>query len=169
MAEAVFGTVDLAQVVSQQAFADLVGVSQPAVSDMMSRGVIAEGQPLGAWLLAYTSHLRELAAGRGSDNELANERARLAREQADSVAMKNARERKELAPVEVLEGVLAHTARQIATVLEGIQPKLRRACPDLTSANLQIITAELARARQLCAVVNLSALDENAEDEGEDA
>lgn len=157
--------VDLSESVSQEAFGELVGVSQQAISDLAKRGVIAEGGNVGEWLMAYTAHLREQAAGRGADGELASERARLAREQADAVAMKNAQARRELAPVGVIEEVLAHVGRQIATVLEGIQPKLRRRFPELTADQLQVIASELARARQAAATVNLSVLDAQHEED----
>lgn len=168
LAEATFTAVDLSSVLSQEAFGELVGISQPAVSDLMSRGVIEAGQPAGVWLLAYASHLREQAAGRGADGELASERARLAREQADAVAMKNAQSRREVAPVGIIEEVLAHAARQIATVLEGIQPQLRRRFPDLTGEQLKLIASELARARQVAAGVNLGMLDAQREETEED-
>lgn len=167
LAEATVTTVDLDQPMSQQAFGDLVGISQPAVSDLQSRGVIKAGATAGAWLLAYTAHLREQAAGRGADGELASERARLAREQADAAAMKNAQARRELAPIGVIEEVLAHVGRQIATALEGIQPKLRRRFPDLTPDQLSVIATEIARARQLAASVTLSVLDAQHEDDEE--
>lgn len=159
VAEAMVSSINLGQVLSQEAFGDLVGISQPAVSDLMTRGIIQAGQPCGVWLLAYTGHLREQAAGRGADGELASERARLAREQADMVAMKNAQSRKELAPVQILEEVLALVTRQVATVLDGIGPQLRRNFPDLSGEQLKIIGGELARARQLAATVNLQAVD----------
>lgn len=159
VAEAMVTSINLGQVLSQEAFGDLVGISQPAVSDLMTRGVIQAGQPCGVWLLAYTAQLREQAAGRGADGELASERARLAREQADMVAMKNAQSRKELAPVLILEEVLALVTRQVATVLDGIGPQLRRNFPDLSGEQLKLIGGELARARQLAATVNLQAVD----------
>lgn len=155
---------DLTLPVHQETFGELVGISQPAVSDLMKRGVIAEGGPVGEWLLAYTKHLRDAASGRG-DGELANERARLAREQANAQAMKNAQARRELAPVGVIEEVLAHVGRQVATVLEGLLPKLRRQFPELTADQLKVIATELAKARQLAASVNLSALDANEDDD----
>ena len=155
---------DLTRPLSQETFGVLVGISQPAVSDLMKRGVIADGGTCGEWLLAYTKHLRDAAAGRG-DGELANERARLAREQADAQAMKNAQARRELAPVSVIEEVLAHVGRQIATVLEGLQPKLRRQFPELSGEQLKLIATEVAKARQLAASVNLSALDANEDDD----
>lgn len=159
VAEAMVSSINLGQVLSQEAFGDLVGISQPAVSDLMTRGIIQAGQPCGVWLLAYTAQLREQAAGRGADGELASERARLAREQADMVAMKNAQARKELAPVLILEEVLALVTRQVATVLDGIGPQLRRNFPDLSGEQLKLIGGELARARQLAATVNLQAVD----------
>lgn len=159
VAEAMVSSINLGQVLSQEAFGDLVGISQPAVSDLMTRGIIQAGQPCGVWLLAYTAQLREQAAGRGADGELASERARLAREQADMVAMKNAQSRKELAPVLILEEVLALVTRQVATVLDGIGPQLRRNFPDLSGEQLKLIGGELARARQLAASVNLQAVD----------
>lgn len=160
--------VDLAEPISQEAFGELVGVSQPAVSDMMSRGVIAAGEPAGAWLLAYCKHLREQAAGRGADGELASERARLAREQADAVAMKNAVARREYAPVGVIEEILAHVARQIAVVMEGLPPRIARACPELPPAAVNLVATEVARARQLAAGMNLQTLEEAQHIEDED-
>ncbi|KQU64576.1 hypothetical protein ASC98_27655 [Rhizobacter sp. Root1238] len=75
---------------TQEQFGDLVGISQQAVSELLGRAILQAGQPAATWLRAYTKHLREQAAGRGADGELARERARLAREQADRVAMDNA-------------------------------------------------------------------------------
>lgn len=166
VSEATMAPVDLAQPLSQEAFGQLVGISQPAVSDMMTRGVIQPGDSAGAWLLAYTAHLREQAAGRGADGELATERARLAREQADAVAMRNAERRKELLPVGLLEAVLAQMARKVSVALESLPPKLKRACPELPPAALQTIATELAVARQATAGLRLDAL-EQADDEDE--
>jgi phage terminase Nu1 subunit (DNA packaging protein) len=63
-----------------------------------------------ACVRSYLSHLREVAAGRSSGGDgvadLVGERARLAREQADAQAMKNAQRRGELASVFELEQLL---------------------------------------------------------------
>ena len=58
--------IDLNSIVTQRQFGEIVGISQPAVSDLLSREVIREGQTLGQWLIAYCAHLRETAASRGS-------------------------------------------------------------------------------------------------------
>lgn len=59
----------LDQVQSQVAFAVVVGVSAPAVSQLVARGVLRSGAPLREWLLAYTKHLRAMAAGRPENDE----------------------------------------------------------------------------------------------------
>ena len=71
--------IDLKAKITQSEFGNLVGVSQPAVSDMLARKVIAPGGTAGEWLLSYCNHLRETAAGRAAqgDLDLAGERARL--------------------------------------------------------------------------------------------
>ena len=51
-----------------------------------------------------------------SETTIADERRRLFREQADAIAMKNARARKELAPVWLLEMSIAKVGRQIAGI-----------------------------------------------------
>ena len=99
------------------------------VRDLKRRGVFgADGRgqmDLDACRIAYIRHLRERAAGRASDDaeaeglDLTAERARLAREQADHFAMKNARERKELAP-------LADITAALVAVIEMAKAKLMR-------------------------------------------
>lgn len=150
---------------SQEQFGELVGITQQAVSDLASRGVITAGQPAGAWLLAYTKHLREQAAGRGADGELASQRARLAREQADRVAMENAVTRKELAPIGVLEFVLAKMAGEVASVLQAIVPRVKRRVPEIAPAALQVLEDELIKARTRAASMSLADAEDADEDE----
>lgn len=143
---------------TQAEFGRLIGVSQQAVSDMISRGVLAQGASIGDWLLAYCENLREVAAGRASTGELdlMQERARLAKEQADKVAMLNARLRRELAPVWVLEIALAGVARQVAGVLEAIPVKLKRNSDTISTKDLDFITREIITARNLAASVEFN-------------
>lgn len=127
---------------------------------MMERGVIKQGATAGEWLKDYCSHLREVAAGRAASGELdlASERARLASEQADKVAMQNAVSRRELAPVTLIEEVLAKVGRQIAGVLESIPVQLKRRS-SLSGDDLDYITAEIVKARNLAAAIKLSELE----------
>lgn len=148
--------IDLKEKVTQSAFGELVGISQPAVSDLLSRGVITAGQPAGEWLKAYCHHLREQAAGRAAAGELdlAGERAALAKVQRERIEMQNAVTRKELAPVTVIEEVLARVGRQIVGILESIPVQLKRRS-SLTADDLDFITREIVKARNLAASIEL--------------
>ncbi|WP_162260028.1 terminase small subunit [Rhizobacter sp. Root16D2] len=154
----------LSAAVTQEQFGELVGVSQPVVSDLLARGILLAGQPAATWLRAYTKHLREQAAGRGADGELARERARLAREQADRVAMDNAVNRRELAPVSVLELVLAKMAGDVGSLLQGLVPRVRRRV-DLPGDALRILDEEVTKARNRAAAMTLADAEEEPEEE----
>jgi phage terminase Nu1 subunit (DNA packaging protein) len=77
--------------------------------------------------IAYIRHLREQAAGRATngDLDLATERARLAKEQADRIAFQNAITRRELMPTIMLEDILAATGAKVAAILDGIPGAIR--------------------------------------------
>lgn len=148
---------------TQQAFADLVGIGQPAVSDLLARDVIQPGQPVSQWLIDYTAHLREQAAGRGADGELAHQRSELARVSRERAEIKLALERREFASVALIEQVLAHVGRTVAGALEPLHINLHRLCPALTPDDLKIIQTEVSRACDLAASASLSVLDVSEE------
>jgi terminase small subunit / prophage DNA-packing protein len=114
--------------------------------------------------VAYIRHLREQAAGRGSESgvSLVDERARLARAQAERVEMENAVTKKELAPVMLIEQVLAQVGRQVAGVLEAIPVNLKRRSA-LSVEDLEYIAGEIAKARNIAAATSLDALSEDDE------
>lgn len=142
---------------TQADFGLLIGVTQQAVSDLHQRGILSRDGSGLDWLQNYCAHMREIAAGRSLD--LAQERARLAREQADKVAMQNAITRREHAPVEVLELVIGSVGRQVSERLEALIPMLKKRCPHLTVEDLEIIQGEIAKARNLAAGMQID-LDE---------
>lgn len=143
--------------ITQGQFADMVGVTQQAISDQLSRGVLQRGDTAAGWLRAYCRNLREQAAGRASmgDLDLVQERARLAKEQADKVAMANAVERRELAPVSLMEVTLSKLGRQIIGILEALPVNLKMNCPHLTTEDLALITAQIIKARNYAANIEL--------------
>jgi phage terminase Nu1 subunit (DNA packaging protein) len=151
---------DLSAPVSQREFGELVGLSQPAVSDLVRRGVLGEGETAGEWLLAYCDQLREVAAGRGGEEgiNLVKERALLAREQRIAKAMQNAERRGELAPVAVLEQVLANTGAKVGKILATIKGEIRRRFPQLTSADLVAVDSIVGKAMAQAASLSLQAL-----------
>ncbi|MPS27572.1 MAG: DNA packaging Nu1 [Alcaligenaceae bacterium] len=149
---------ELNQPLTQEKFASLVGVSQQAISAMQAKGVLLPGASASVWLKAYCDHLREQAAGRQSEGkfDLIQERARLAREQADRVAMENAVSRQELAPVVLLSQVLASVGRKVAGILDTIPVQLKRRTTGMTKADLDFVEAEITRARNIAAAVELN-------------
>lgn len=159
--------VDLSESVTQQAFGEMVGISQQAVSDLMARGVLADGAVCGAWLRAYCGHIREVAAGRATngDLDLATERARLAKEQADKVAMQNAVTRGELAPAYLIEEVLSKAGAKVAGILDAIPGQVRRMAPELPGTVVEVVAREIAKARNVAAAVSLQDLEVEALDD----
>lgn len=153
---------DLTALSTQAEFGELVGISQPAVSGLLSRGVLTEGAVGGVWLREYCAHLREVAAGRlaTGDLDLATERARLAKEQADKIAMQNAQARRELAPVVLITEVLAKAGTRVAGILEAIPGQVKRRLPDLPATEIEAIQREIAKARNVCAAIRLEDLDD---------
>jgi len=145
---------------TQAEFAALVGVSQPAVSDMLARGVIKPGQTTVEWLQSYCAHLREQAAGRGGDGELAAKRAEESGKRTELLEIKIAQLRREVVPVAVLEQILAHCGRNIRSSLEALPVDLHRLCPDLPLEGVKLIEDGIAKACNATASMTLASLDE---------
>jgi len=145
--------VDLQSPMKQGDFGQLVGISQQAVSDLVRRDVLFPGAAGGMWLQQYCAHLREQAAGRAAAGELdlAAERARLARAQSERIEMQNAETRRESAPVVLLEIAVATMGRKVAAVLEAIPVKIKRRSKNLSAEDIEIITAEITKARNIAA------------------
>jgi phage terminase Nu1 subunit (DNA packaging protein) len=140
---------------TQRDFAALVGISEPAASKLAKR-LLAEGQPIGVWLLAYCENLREQAAGRKTD--LATERAGLAREQKFIKRIEKLQKLGEWAPIANLTLVLSRVTGQMASVFDGIPGALKRTFPDMTADQLNLIRGELNKARNLLVSVGEQAL-----------
>lgn len=118
----------------------------------------------------YIRRLREQAAGRAAagDLDLAGERARLAKEQADRVAMQNAVTRGELAPVQLIEEVLAKAGSRAAKILDTIPGTIRRREPSLSADTIATIAKDIAKVRNIAATVSLADLREDDQADGAD-
>lgn len=153
--------IDLSTSFTQSEFGALVGISQRAVSEMLARGVIAEGENGGAWLRAYCEHLRTIAAGRAAagDLDLPTERALLARAQRTRIERENAVRAGELAPAYLIEEVLSKAGAKVASIFDAIPGQVKRRVPTLPASALDLIRAELAKARNIAASVSMDDLD----------
>lgn len=141
----------LEQPFTQDAFARLVGIDQSRVSHLTTAGVLARGATAGEWLHAYCKHLREVAAGRKSETgeglDLVQERARLAKEQADRVELQNRATRGEYAPIEVLGDCLAKLVEMMVASLDQIDGAMAKSAPDLPEPTRLAVLACVADAR----------------------
>lgn len=164
---------NLDQSISQAEFAALVGVSEGAVSDWLRQGKLQRGANGRAWVQAYCGHLREQAAGRDPSGQLTSQRARLAREQADRLAMENAKQRGELVPVALIEPRVRALFVGLRQQLLGWSAELP---PVLAGLGEREMRAELAK-RAHAVLVQLSAwrpprtaaeAQRQADDEAED-
>lgn len=145
--------------VTQADFADWIGVTQQAVSDMVGRGVLQPGQSLKEWIRAYCNHMRGVASGRGSDAELAKERAHATRVARERNEIKLAVDLGQFAPVTGLELVLATVGGTVAARLEALMPKLHKLCPELTPQAVALGQREVKQACDEAAAASLALLD----------
>lgn len=141
----------LDQPTSQADFADLVGVSEARVSQLMADGVMQRGGTAHEWLLAYCERLRDQAAGRAGDGagglDLVQERAALARSQREAQDLKNAVARGEFAPIGLLADVLGRAASSVVDRFDQLEGALRKSCPDISDDVLLAVLGVNAAAR----------------------
>jgi len=134
-----------------------IGISPKYVQDLISKGVIEKavrgGYDLNHCRKKYIEHLREQAAGRATTGSLilADERARLAKEQADAKEMENAVERGELVYIEDVE-------KQIEDQFTRVRGKLL-AVPSKVAPEAQA-AAEVREVQQLIEMAIIEALNE---------
>lgn len=157
---------DLAEsglLVDGETFGTLTGIHPRTVRDLALRGVAvkvgADRYDLTASLIAYTSHLRAMAAGRiegartepGSIDEQARlsgayERARLNKEKADAEALKNAVTRRELVSAKEVEREWFNVLRQLRSKIMAVPARVRQKLAHLTTSDIATMDAELRRA-----------------------
>lgn len=155
---------------SQEEFGDLIGVSQQTVSILLNREVLSSGGNARQWLQQYCGHIREIAAGRLSTEgsaDLIAERTRLAKEQADKVAMQNAERRAELAPVSAMEMVLAAVGAKVGKILDTIPGHVRRRVPGIGAEVIEAIASDIAKCRNMAASMTLASLTDDDEEHAE--
>jgi phage terminase Nu1 subunit (DNA packaging protein) len=107
----------------------------------------------------YIKHLRGVASGRGGEKgtlDLTAERAKLAKEQAEGHAMKNALARGEMVMVAEVERTWTGVLSVIRSKILAVTSRVRHRLPHLTAHDADVIDRELR-----------DALTETAQDGGE--
>lgn len=167
----------LDQSCSQADFAEMVGLSEARVSQLVADGVVPRNETAHNMLLAYCERLRDQAAGRAGAEvgglDLVQERAALAREQRIAQEIKNKAARGEYAPVGLLAAVLGQASGAVADRFDQIERALRLKRPDiddeLMAAVLAVVTSARnewirATARLVDVVVDKLAEEEDGDD-----
>jgi phage terminase Nu1 subunit (DNA packaging protein) len=129
--------------------ANWLGVSSQSIASFANDGKvvrISRGKyDLRASVQLYTSHLREVAAARGGETavlDLTQERARLAREQADGQELKNRQLRSELVSASDVEREWSDILRKVRAGILAVTSRVR-ASAGLTAEQAVEMDAEL--------------------------
>ena len=134
---------------THEAFAEVVGISQQQVTELVGRGVLRDGATAHDWLVAYTARLREEALSRNPAQ--VRERARLERLKADHQAMINDDMKRRVVPRELLELLIARAAADVQRVLDQLPERIHARLKAPDPALEQLILDELERARDVTA------------------
>ena len=138
--------------VTASELADFLKVSKRSVSDFVERGIVVKTDrnrfDLRRSVQSYCEHIRMAAAGRGGDSAdvLTVERARLAREQADQTAMKNAAMRGEYVAKTDIRHEWASIGRRIRNAMMSVPSRCRQMLPHLTTYDVDLIDHEIRSA-----------------------
>ncbi|BBL75599.1 terminase small subunit [Methylomagnum ishizawai] len=152
--------IELEKPIKQRDFAALIDVSEARVSRLCKDGIIDPDASAGDMLRAYCAHMREMAAGRNAS--LAEERAGLAREQRLGQKIRNMQALGEWAPIDNLALALSRVTGQMATEFEAVPMLLKRAWPEISADQLNLVRDQLAKARNLLTSVGRDAIANEA-------
>lgn len=141
--------------ISQAQFADLVGISEARVSQLIAEGTLPRGATARTWLGAYLDRLREQAAGRAEAPEITTERARLLAAQAAREQLRLGEDRNDLIRVDAVVEAMSHAYTTVRDAILNIPARM--AAPlaaepdparihDLLDEELRTTLTELAQA-----------------------
>ena len=127
------------QTLSARELGSLLGISDRMVRELAERGQVSRAgrgrYHLAASVTAYCTHLRGIAAGRGGDDQVATlstERARLAKEQADAAALKNAALRGSMVHVADVEREWVDVLRTVRAGVLALPSQVQQRLPHLS-------------------------------------
>lgn len=134
----------------QKTLAEVVGLSEARISQLMKDGVMQRGDTIGEQILAYCENLRQVAGGRApGEGELdpAQEKAKLDREKRMGQRIKNLQALGEWAAIPLLTKTLAKASAAMASKLEALPGDLVKLVPDLPFEAVEAMRAAIAKAR----------------------
>jgi phage terminase Nu1 subunit (DNA packaging protein) len=133
--------------VTASELADHLGVSPRSVTELARRGIAVRAGP-GRWRLResvrrYCDDLRQRGGGVAVAASAAAERGRLAKEQADALALKNARLRGSLLDAEAVEREWTDVLRNVRSGMLAVSSRVGSRLPHLTPADVAEVDAEV--------------------------
>lgn len=134
----------------QKTLAQVLGLSEARVSQLMKEGVMQRGDTIGEQILAYCENIREVAGGRApGEGELdpAQEKAKLDRERRMGQRIKNLQALGEWAAIPLLEKTLAKASAAMASKLEALPGEIMKRVPDLPFEAVEAMRQAIAKAR----------------------
>lgn len=138
------------ETVSTAALADLLGVSLRTVGELAQKGIVTKANRGNLSTLesvrGYVAHLREQAAGRTGSTTLTAERIRVAKEQADKLAMANAVARGQMLPARQVQSEWASILRDVRAALLAVASRCGSTLPHLTAHDVDAIDSEIRSA-----------------------
>ncbi|MBJ2155275.1 hypothetical protein [Variovorax sp. IB41] len=140
----------LDRTISQKEFAEIVGLSEARVSQIVKEGTLTRGDTGAEWIAGYCEQLREVAAGRApaaGELDPAQEKAALDREKRMGQRIKNLRDLGEYAPIALLTRVLASATAAVSAKLDALPGELLKVVPDLPDEAITALRGAIARAR----------------------
>ncbi len=143
------GDVEPIEALDAEHLGDLLGVSGRTVRDLAKRGILSKsgnGFPARESARAYCAHLRAQAAGRGGSVNLTQERVRVAREQADSLALKNAIARGEMLSAREVERAWSSVLRDVRSAMLALPSRIQQRLPHLSKDDVSGIDLEVRAA-----------------------
>ena len=148
-------TIGAPKTLRKSAFAKMIGVTPARVTHMLRQGMPEESDGrldvarCKLWIKDNVSPTRSAAQSKQADLPFAAqldagaEHARLAKERADTQALKNAQLRRELVPAAEVERVWAGEWRMLRSAILAAPSRLRQVLPHLTREDIAAIDAEL--------------------------
>jgi phage terminase Nu1 subunit (DNA packaging protein) len=134
----------------QKTLAQVLGLSEARISQLMKDGVMQRGDTIGEQILAYCENIRQVAGGRApGEGELdpAQEKAKLDRERRMGQRIKNLQALGEWAAIPLLTKTLAKASAAMASKLEALPGELVQAVPGLPFEAVEAMRAAIAKAR----------------------
>lgn len=130
------------------ALAGLLGISTRRLNQLVEEGIAVRTAPgmfdAAATVQAYVAHASGKAAGAVVELDLNREKARLAKEQADGQAMKNAVERREFVRAEDVAREWEDIIRSVRSAMLSVPSRCRRqAATSFGVAEIAVIDREI--------------------------